>query len=304
MSKERLDVVIVNWNSGNTLQNCLESFNDNLSEAIDKIIVFDNDSSDGSEKCVNSQDKAELIRSKCNLGFAKACNKAAEYGNAEWILFLNPDTKLPGGLVSKLLIKLKSLDSIVGALGVQLIDENGSIVRSCTKLPSFSEFVLHSFGIDRIFPQLGFTMQSWNHKDTMHVGHVMGSFYVIRRNLFTKLAGFDERFFLYLEDLDLSMRCAKTGAKILFYADLRVMHIGGGCSRQIKARRLFYDLQSRVIFARIHFTKCWMIYLLATVGVEPFARLLTAIFFRSYAVIKETCEAYRLFFKWLSKRKM
>jgi GT2 family glycosyltransferase len=93
------------------------------------------------------------------------------------------------------------------------------------------------------------------------VDHVIGAFFCVRRELFEDLGGFDERFFVYLEDLDFSLRARKTGRTAYYLADAAAFHKGGGTSEQVKAHRLFYSLRSRLLYAFKHFKRyqAWII---------------------------------------------
>jgi GT2 family glycosyltransferase len=118
---------------------------------------------------------------------------------------------------------------------------------------------------------------------------VMGAFYLIRGSLFRQLGGFDERFFVYLEDLDLSLRVHWVGSRIHYLADTRAFHKGGGSSEQVKARRLFYFLRSRILYGFKHFH--WLTSILLMVGtliLEPWSRLALAAARRSPSAARET----------------
>lgn len=295
-----IDVVIVNWNSGDALRACLHSLDAEHQSFIQTIVVVDNASTDGSQTCTMNTSKTRLLQSAENLGFAKACNWGALEGDSEWILFLNPDTRVAENTLDIVASRLESMNANIGVFGVQLQDENSRIARTCARIPTPSTFIIHAIGFDRLLPRLGFPMLEWDHRETRFVDHVMGSFYLIRRPLFIQLHGFDERFFLYLEDLDLSKRCFEAGYKIQYWSDVAIFHEGGGCSKQIKAQRLFYDLRSRWVYAQIHFTKsARLIYGIATLLLEPLTRLVGAVASLSMCTIVQIWGAYRLFLSWL-----
>ncbi len=96
-------------------------------------------------------------------------------------------------------------------------------------------------------------MLDWDHRQNREVDHAMGSFFLVRNILFKKLQGFDERYFVYLEDLDFSLRAKQAGFVSYYFTDAAAYHKGGGTSEQIKARRLFYSLHSRILYWYKHF---------------------------------------------------
>lgn len=294
-----IDVIIVNWNSGAGLEACLDSLTSLAPDLNGKIIVVDNQSSDGSELCYGKWNQVKLIHAGGNLGFARACNMGAQRSTSEWLLFLNPDTRFLPKTQNVLFALLANLDEQTGICGAQLLDDEGRVARSCARFPSPWMFLCHTMGIDRYFPRLGYPMQDWDHFTSRDVDHVIGAFFLVRKSLFQELNGFDERFFLYLEDLDFSLRAKKLGWKSRFCADLKIFHEGGGTSKQIKATRLFYDLRSRLLFARKHFST-WQakFQIAAMIGLEPLSRFIGILLRPSKESFKELFQGYAKFFHW------
>jgi GT2 family glycosyltransferase len=299
--KYSLSIVIVNWNAGTQLLECVESVIKFGRQSVDQIVVVDNDSSDGSENAVETLPNVTLIRADTNLGFAKACNLGARRVTTDFLLFLNPDARLFSDSLAKVMDFMQRPEGEkVGICGIQLVDESGSIARSCARFPGASEFVAHALGADRIIPSLGHFMNEWNHATTQQVDHVIGAFFLVRRDVFDALHGFDETFFLYLEDLDFSYRAKQLGWSSAYLADAQAFHAGGGTSRQVKAKRLFYSLRSRILYAFKHFNLfAAMMTLLATLLIEPVSRSVLAMGRRSWASLKETWAAYGMLFRWL-----
>ena len=304
MNPKAVDIVIVNWNAGAQLMRCLQSIRSSAAHAHCTVRVIDNGSSDGSleqaEAAFEGEDVA-FVRAGANLGFGKACNRGARLGSAEFILFLNPDAELRKDALAQALALLRSpAHARTGICGVQLVDEHGHVARSCARLPNAARMAAHARGLTRRFPRLGYAMGEWPHDATRQVGHVIGAFYLVRRSLFEALGGFDERFFLYFEDLDFSCRAQRAGWASWYVATAQALHAGGGTSRQIKARRLFYSLRSRLLYARKHFSAVgWACVAAATLVAEPLARLLQALVCLSWASARETTAAYAMLWRWL-----
>jgi len=153
----------------------------------------------------------------------------------------------------------------------------------------------YSLGLNRVLPRFcpAYQLTDWPHSDSRQVDHVIGAFYLVRRGLFELLGGFDERFFVYLEDLDFSLRASKAGFSSYYLAEARAFHKGGGTSDQIRATRLFYSHRSRLLYAFKHFNLFSAIVLLVcTTAIEPFPRMLRAALRRSKSEMIETLSAH------------
>ncbi|GLQ50567.1 glycosyltransferase family 2 protein [Dyella flava] len=285
-----VSVLIVNWNGGAFLWQCIESLKDHHDGLVEKVIVIDNGSTDRSIMELRGRVgelpfPLEVVENGKNLGFAAACNIGAALGASEYFLFLNPDARVYANTLHRALAFMQDpTNSEVGVVGVQLVDETGTISRSCCRFPTIGSYLVHIFALNRLnfFGRIGMRMHDWAHDSSRDVDHVIGAFYLIRQNLFRVLGGFDERFFVYLEDLDLSLRVRKKGLRTFFLSHVQAFHAGGGASRQVKALRLFYSLRSRLLYGFKHFSspKAWLL-LLLTVMVEPLTRSCLALFQRS-----------------------
>lgn len=300
---QTLSIVIVNWNSGNQLRECIESVRAVRMDdfILSKVIVVDNNSIDDSMDRLSSNIPLEVIYNDKNVGFGAACNQGAIQCTGDYILFLNPDARLyPDSLIKALNFMQRPDNATVGICGVQLIDQQGHIARSCARFPSASGFVAHAIGLDRVIPALGHFMSEWDHAATRQVDHVIGAFFLMRRPVFEAIQGFDETFFVYLEDLDISYRAKQLGWSSIFFADAQAFHAGGGTSDQVKAKRLFYSLRSRILYAFKHFNPvAATAVLLATLLIEPLSRSALAIGRRSWTSLQETCAAYGMLLRWL-----
>lgn len=301
MKPTQVDIVIVNWNAKEQLAACVESIGQYVPADACNICVVDNGSTDGSADCLPALSNLRVIKTGENLGFGKACNVGARLFSSPYVLFLNPDARLYEDTLSTALtfMDLPSSER-VGICGVQLRDETGHISKSCTRFPAASAFVCHALALDRVFPKLGHFMSEWAHDKTQDVDHVMGAFFLVRREVFEALNGFDERFFVYLEDLDFSYRAKLAGWRSVYLAETQAFHFGGGTSNQVKARRLFYSLRSQLLYAFKHFNilAAWAV-LLLTLFVEPVTRTVFALLRFSPSALRETWAGYGMLWKWL-----
>lgn len=293
-----ISIIIVNWNAGPQLKRCIES----LGGAVDQqIIVVDNASTDDSADFLANHSGVNLIRSLENFGFAKACNLGAQKANADFLLFLNPDAAVYPETIDKALTFMQKPSSAnIGICGVQLVNEDGHVARSCARFPTPAGFAAHAIGLDMLFPRLGHFMAEWPHDSTRDVDQVIGAFFLVRRSLFEALGGFDERFFVYFEEVDFSFRAHQAGWRSVFLADVQAFHAGGGTSNQVKARRLFYSLRSRLLYASKHFS--WpgaALVFTATLLLEAFSRTVLAMARHSWSACKETWQGYAMLWRWL-----
>lgn len=302
--KPELAIIIVNWNSGRQLSVCLESIRaaDKHGFILSQVVVVDNGSRDGSADDLEDLDlPLLLIRNPANNGFGAACNQGAEKSTSDFILFLNPDTRLEADSLCKPLNFLNSAaGEKIGIVGIQLYDESGKVSRSCSRFPTPLNLIASAIGVGKFAPGpvTSQSMAEWDHKESRIVDQVMGAFFLVRAKLIRQLSGFDERFFVYFEEVDFSKRAYDEGWRSYFLAEARAFHKGGGASQQIKARRLFYSLRSRIQYAYKHFG--WFpatAVALGTLLVEPFPRLIQAALALSWTQAVDTVRAYVLLWR-------
>ncbi|MGL5093097.1 MAG: glycosyltransferase family 2 protein [Aeromonas sobria] len=294
--KKSISVVIVNWNAGQLLAECVDSVLVYGSGLIGKIIIVDNGSIDGSLELLPPVPNLLIIRTGKNLGFGKACNLGSKLSDSEYILFLNPDCRLFNNTLTQIEELINNKPEI-GVYGVQLIDEQNKVAKSCARFPDLKCYIYQSLGLSRLafFKKYDMHMSDWAHDQDCIVDHVIGAFYLIRASLYESVNGFDERFFVYLEDLDLSRRVVQAGYSIYYAASIQAFHAGGGTSRQVKAYRLFYSLRSRIQYAFKHFTTFSAICVLTvTILIEPISRIVLCAVRRDVQGISNTIKAYLL----------
>jgi len=280
----RLDIITVNWNSGEQLKACLESIPPACrnSFTLSRVVVVDNASTDGSADALDDVPvPLTVIRNSENRGFAAACNQGARGSQAECLLFLNPDTRLlEDSLATPLAFMEKQENRNVGVVGIQLIDQRGDVSRIGTAFRTPATLMLEIVGLHRLLPSrfLPASMIEWDHLTTREVDHVTGAFFLVRRPLFEMLGGLDERYFVYFEDVDFCADAKQAGWTTLYLAGVRAFHKGGGTGERVKASRLFYSLRSRIHYAYKHFG-WWSAtaILFTTLFVEPVVRVAYAV---------------------------
>ncbi|MGD1048892.1 MAG: glycosyltransferase family 2 protein [Candidatus Krumholzibacteriaceae bacterium] len=303
-----LDVIIVNWNAGAQLRRCLDSLARTERDGFDlsRVVVVDNASRDGSAEGLDYPAlPLSVIRNERNEGFAAACNRGASGSRADYILFLNPDTELFADSIAKPVAFMeRSGNRRIGIAGIQLVDGSGAVSRSCARFPSLARCVSRALGLSRLSPRLfpSYIMNEWDHASNREVDHVSGAFFLVRRAPFEELGGFDERFFVYLEDLDFSYRMSLAGWKSAYVAGARAFHKGGGVSEQAKAERLFFSISSRVLYAIKHFSGVDAAALVLVTAVpEPVVRLCSSAAGGSLEGVVATARAYGMLYRALPR---
>jgi GT2 family glycosyltransferase len=295
-----VDIVIVNWNSGTYLAECLQSIDAFGGDMPARTIVVDNGSTDGSVDA-RPEGPALVIHAGENLGFARACNVGAHRGSAPYILFLNPDARLLPGTIERALHFMDSpLAGNIGVCGVRLIGEQGQTQRCCARFPVWRTFVGRAIGLEGVFPGPfpAHYMTEFDHLSSREVDEVMGAFFLVRRSVFAQLDGFDERFFVYFEELDFCLRAKRAGWATWYLAEATAFHKGGGTSERVKALRLFYSLRSRIQYVLKHFSPAQALAVVgATLIIEPFARLFRAALRGSGAEAVDTIRGYAMIWR-------
>ncbi len=216
------------------------------------------------EKLLRSVPKNEGVEtividnSVTNRGFGAACNLGAKRAKGEYLFFVNPDCVLNKHTIPTLLKKLKS-DTKIGVIGPQLRDDNNTAYLSTTRQPTiWSAPVVYS-ALNRIPNVLSARHWYKNHELNSEklVGSISGAAMMMRKNLFEKLGGFDEAFFLYWEDNDICRRVSEEGYRILYYPKAYVIHSRGKSTDRENGEIIRAFKASRYRFFRKHFGKLY-----------------------------------------------
>src|SRR5213083_1290651 len=209
-----VSVIIVNWNAGQALDACLASLAaGGVAEA--EVILVDNASSDESARAAGARHpRVRLVETGANLGFAAGANRGAAAAGGDVLVFLNPDARaLPGALAT--LVAALAGAPRAGIAGGGLAGEGGRWQPASARFGPLAHLVL-----DTTLGRLGARLRRAPHR----VDWVYGTFMAVGRDLFLRLEGFDPRYFLYGEDLDLCYRAARLGARTLHVPAARAVH--------------------------------------------------------------------------------
>ena len=256
----QLSVIIVNYNVKHFLEQCLCSVQKAIahSNIPAEIIVIDNDSTDNSLAYLKPLFPcARFIANNANLGFAKGCNQGWSLSTGKYILFLNPDTILPEDCFAKC-ISFFETNPDAGAVGVRMLDGHGRFLKESKRaFPAPVTSLFKLFGLARVFPRSKtfskYHLGHLNENETHEVDVLAGAFMMVKRKVLEEVGSFDETFFMYGEDVDLSYRIQKAGYKNYYVAESSMLHFKGESTRRgsFNYVRMFYKAMS--VFVQKHY---------------------------------------------------
>lgn len=253
-----LSVIIVNYNVKYFLEQCLHSVLRAAEEVETEIIVIDNHSTDESlPYLVPKFPQVKFLKNHSNSGFGKACNRGLAEAKGEYILFLNPDTIVAEDSFTTCL-RFFQTHPDCGALGVKMIDGSGAFLKESKRaFPSPLTSLFKLFGFARLFPHsplfsryhLGHLNKEQNHE----VDVLAGAYLLVRHEVLKEVGSFDEAFFMYGEDVDLSYRIQKAGYKNYYLAETTIIHFKGESTKRgsFNYVRMFYFAMS--VFVKKHY---------------------------------------------------
>jgi GT2 family glycosyltransferase len=248
-------VAVVSWNTREMLRRCLSSLEPEIERGRVEVWVVDNASEDGSADLVEADFRSvNLIRSPANLGFGPAVNLVAERTATPWIAPANADVELEPGALDAMLAA-GSARPECGVVAPRLIAADGSTQHSLHSFPTTTlSLVLYS-GLARVVPGLGDRLcleGHWNADRARRVDWAHGAFLLVRREAFAAAGGFDDRQWMYAEDLDLAWRLARAGRPTFYEPRARVRHAGGAATSQAfgETRRSTYMTASHAWMVR------------------------------------------------------
>ena len=255
----QLSVIIVNYNVRYFLEQCLLSVQKAVQGMEAEIWVIDNESTDGSKAYLQPKfPNVKFLWNDENIGFGCACNQGLAQSTGEYILFLNPDTIVPEDCFTACINFFKQTPD-AGALGIRMLDGSGRFLpESKRSFPGPLTSFYKLSGLAALFPKsktfgryhLGYLDEQKNHA----VDVLAGAFMLIRKDILDITGGFDESFFMYGEDVDLSYRIQQAGYKNYYYSERSILHFKGESTKKTSVNyvRMFYDAMSR--FVKKHYS--------------------------------------------------
>jgi N-acetylglucosaminyl-diphospho-decaprenol L-rhamnosyltransferase len=244
-----VDAVVVSYNSHDHLRGCVEPL-----AAADwvNVVVVDNASTDGSLETLGGLD-LKTVAGRENVGFARGSNAGARLGTAPYVLFLNPDAVIEEKALRRLVDTLEA-DGSIGLAGPRIVSEEGELVLSQRRYARLRSTYAQALFLHRFFPRAAWTDEVVRDPQAYErpgePEWVSGACLLARRSLVEQIGGFDERFFLYCEDMDLCLRVRQAGFRVAYVPAAQVMHVGGASAAAPTTIPLL--AASRTGFARKH----------------------------------------------------
>ncbi len=262
-----LSIVIVNYNVKEFLQNLLHSIEKASSNISKEIIIVDNASDDGSVELIREKfPEVKLIVNNKNLGFGKANNQALEIAKGKFILMINPDTLVREDTFNKM-IEFFNSHPEAGLAGCKIMNPDGTLQLACRRSfpgpwTSFTKVtgLSHLFPKSKLFARYNLTYLDEN--KTYEVDAISGSFMMMRKEVYDKVGGFDEQFFMYGEDLDLCYRIQQSGYKVYYVHTTQIIHYKGESTKRsrLDETKVFYDAMH--LFVKKHLSSSFLVELI------------------------------------------
>jgi GT2 family glycosyltransferase len=254
MADKDVSVIIVSWNGKDLLRKCLQSVYSSQGVSLE-VLVVDNNSTDGTVEMIREDfPEVKLISNRDNKGFSYANNQALSKATGKYLFILNPDTVIERNTINKLSVFLMK-NSSIGIAGPKITYEGGNLQYSCkSRFPNLRDAWFSQSLVMRFSPKKevsdSMNMVVWDHAVVKEVAWVMGAAMFIRREVYDQIGGFDERFFMYFEDVDLCQRAKKRGWQVIYYPETVVTHFEGQSSAKIGSQKGVAAMQSAIRYYR------------------------------------------------------
>ena len=224
-----LSIIIVNYHHSDMLDNCLESVYRTIEKTQFEVILVDNSSKDdGLESILKRYTKIQFINNSKNVGFARANNQGAKIASGEFLLFINPDTIMIEDAVEAMLGYIRS-DSSIGILGPKVLNPDQTTQFSCRKFPTVWSGLFNRYSLmTRLFPNNRYSkdylMLDYDHNSICSVDWVSGCCMMMSESTLKKTGGFDENYFLFIEDVDLCRVIKEQGLRVVYFPNAKIFH--------------------------------------------------------------------------------
>ena len=259
MKKEspKISIIIVTYNSDQTIYKLLISLNYYIGYLIKEIIIIDNNSVFfNKNKILTFFTNIKIFQNKHNIGFSKAVNQGIKASKSNYILLLNPDTYLiDNSIITTLNLIFK--DKKIKAIGGKILNKKGNNVYTANNKPTFLTGLFEFTNLKKIFPSNRHSNQFWPEKNKkikkpIEVSSLCGAYLIFRKKINNQLNLFSEKYFLYLEDVDFGIKINNQGYKVVFDPNSQIVHIGGFSTKNRYKTDLKHWYKSREILFKEH----------------------------------------------------
>ena len=259
-----LSIIIVNYNVKEFLQNLIHSIEKASTNLTKEIIIIDNASDDGSVDFIKEKfPQIKLIANQTNLGFGKANNIGLKQATGKYILLINPDTLVAEDTFEKMIQFFESNKNI-GLAGCKILNPDGTLQLACRRsFPGPWTSFTKVTGLSNLFPNskifARYNLTYLDENKSYEVDAISGSFMMMRKEVYEKVGGFDEQFFMYGEDLDLCYRIQKAGYKVFYVHSTQIIHYKGESTKRssIDETKVFYSAMH--LFVKKHLSTSFLV---------------------------------------------
>lgn len=224
--KYKLSIIIPTWNTAEITLKCIKSINHFFQNRYE-IIVVDNGSTDNTEQLLSKMNNIKYIKNNKNLGFSKANNIGAQTASGDYLLFLNSDMEIIDNSLEKMLEYIENNQQI-GIIGPKFLNidksPQASVFPNQNITNAFKEFWLNKKTYSKYIPST---------KKPLSVENISGGALLIKKNLFNKIGKWNEKYFMYFEDLDICRKIKKQKKDIIYFPSCSIIHRHGSSGKNI-----------------------------------------------------------------------
>jgi hypothetical protein len=249
----KVSVIIVSWNVCDLLRDCLESIYTNAGGLSLDILVVDSDSHDGTLAMLEqSFPQVTVLAQAENVGFTKGNNIGLRIAQGDYLILLNPDTKIIGDALNTLITYMDA-HSKVGIVGPHTLNEDGTTQSTRRRFPTLLTGIFESTWLQAIAPKTilrRYYMSDTSDSAALDVDWVQGSAMLVRRAVYEQIGGLDEGYVMYSEELDWCKRAKLAGWSVAYIGSASIIHYGGKSSEQVIASSHIWFQRSKLRYFR------------------------------------------------------
>ncbi|MEI7473366.1 MAG: glycosyltransferase family 2 protein [bacterium] len=252
-----VSIILVSYNTKELTRNCINSIYEKTSGLDFDVWVVDNDSEDGSAEMIKEEfPQVKLIESKENLGFGRGNNLAIEKSDAKYVFLLNTDTLLVNNAVKILFDNMEKPEySHIGYCGGNLYDANMNYANSFGGFPCLKHLMYKTLGIRFFFNMRYHLSEQSDRTKPQDVQCVIGADLMIRKSVLDEVGAFDDRFFMYFEEVELNYRMAKNGYLGKLFPDSQIIHLEGQSTKKPNFNKEKHYIASELLFFELRYNK-------------------------------------------------
>ena len=235
----KLIISIVTWNNENQIDALLSSLAAQKLDCESKIVICDNASTDRTRERVKKYENVTLIENRENLGFGKAHNKVMKLYDADYYFILNPDCTTKDEFCIQKMLDFAKYDEDLWIIGPKILNHDDTLQFSVRSFPNFIAAIGRSGKFEKLFINnplyRKYLMLDFNHNEIFYPDWLSGAALLVKNNVINEIGGFDERYFMYVEDMELCREVHNKGKKIAYYPEAVLYHTIGTSSDKNKS---------------------------------------------------------------------